>query len=77
MAKSVLSTSSRGMAARLTAMKGASGSPASMDQSCEQLLAGTALAEDQHAGGQLRNLVHEIDDIASDLLGPTMNSRPA
>ena len=65
---SVLSTSSCGMADRLTAMNGASlAARLAVQQPREQLLARAALAEDQHRRRQLRHLVHEIDDVA-DLL---------
>ena len=35
-----------------------------VDQPRQQLLAGAALAEDQHRRRQLRDLVHQIDDVA-------------
>ena len=35
-----------------------------VQQPREQLLAGSALAEDQHRRRQLRDLLHEIDDVA-------------
>src|SRR5439155_2784459 len=38
-----------------------------MDQPREQLLAGAAFAEDEDGRRQLRDLVHEIDDIARTL----------
>ena len=62
---SVLSTSSCGIADRLTAMNGAS-PPArlAVEQPRQQLLAGAALAEDQHRRRQLRDLVHQVDDVA-------------
>ena len=52
-------------------MNGASGSPGlAMNQPREQLLAGAALAEDQDRRRQLRDLVHQIDDVARDLARP-------
>jgi len=64
-AKSVLSTSSFGMAARLTGTSGLFGSPAlAVDQARQQLLARAALAEDEHPRRQLGDLVHELDDVA-------------
>ena len=38
-----------------------------MNQPRQQLLAGAALAEDQHRRRQLRDLVHQIDDVARHL----------
>ncbi len=38
-----------------------------VDQPRQQLLAGAALAEDQHRRRQLRDLVHQIDDVARHL----------
>jgi hypothetical protein len=56
------------MAARFTAMNGASPSPAfAVDQAREQFLAGAALAEDQHGRRELRDLVDQIDDVARHL----------
>jgi hypothetical protein len=46
-----------------------------VNQPRQQLLAGAALAEDQHRRRQLRDLVHQIDDVARHLARPTMNSR--
>src|SRR4051794_29353812 len=41
-----------------------------VNQPREQLLAGAALAEYQDRGGQLRDLLHEIDDVARHLARP-------
>ena len=81
--KSVLSTSSRGIAATFTAMNGRSpGSPPAargqiaVNHPRQQLLAGAALAEDQHRRRQLRHLVHDVRAArASPWLGPATNSR--
>ena len=68
---SALSASSRGIAARLTAMNGASGvARLAVNQPRQQLLAGAALAEDQHRRRQLGDLVHQIDDVARHLARP-------
>src|SRR5205823_5038897 len=40
-----------------------------VNQPREQLLAGAAFAENQYRGRQLRNLVHEVDDVARVLAG--------
>ncbi len=66
--KSALSASSRGIAARLTAMNGASGSAGFLvNEPRQQLLAGAALAQDQHGRRQLRDLVDQIEDVARHL----------
>ena len=61
---SVLSTSSRGIAARLTATNGALGCADSpVNQTRQQLLAGAALTEDQDHRRQLRDFLHELEDL--------------
>ena len=73
---SVLSTSSRGIAATLTATNGRSGvRRLAVQQPRQQLLAGAALAEDQHRRRQPRDLVHRLEDVRIAGLGPAMNSR--
>ncbi len=38
-----------------------------MNQPRQQFLAGAALAENQHGGGQLGDLLHQVDDVVGDL----------
>ena len=62
---SVLSTSSRGIAARLTATNGPSGrSDLTVQQPREQLLARAALAEDEHRGREPRDALHDVEHVA-------------
>ena len=63
--KSVLSTSSRGMAATFTGDERAVGLlGVAVDHPRHQLLAGAALAEDEHGGRQVGHLVHAFEHLA-------------
>ena len=41
-----------------------------VNQPREQLFAGSAFAQDQHRGGQLRHFLHQVDDVARQLARP-------